>query len=70
MDWRHLWGKNGIVLSHFLSKGHLRDGTGADRTLLVQLFPDTDRREQGSDTDSGSAEVIYLINFQTGINLI
>ena len=70
MNRGHLRTKDSIIPPHFLCKLHFIDGTGADGTLLVLLFTDTDGGKKRADTDSCGTEIIYLINFQTGVNLV
>ena len=33
------------------------------------LFLDAEGSNQGADTDTGSTQVVYLINFQAGVDL-
>ena len=71
MDRGHLGTKNGIALSsHFFRKFYPLIGSGMDRSLLFADFPYMDCRNQGADTDSCGSQIVYLIDFQAGINLI
>ena len=70
MDRRHLGAQNGVVLTHFFCKDNLVDGRGTNGAFLMPLFPDTYCGQEGADTDPGSTQIIDLINFQTGINLV
>ena len=67
---RHLGAQDRVVLAHFLGKGYLFDSGGSDRALLVLFFPNLDGGEQRADPDSGSAEIVDLIDFEAGINLV
>ena len=59
---RHLRAEDGIVLSHFLCKGYFINGSRFDSTFLSLCFLRADRCDQGTDTDSCSTKVIYLVN--------
>ena len=67
---RHLRAENGVVFSHLLGKRNLGDGGRLYLTLIVSLFSYPDGGEKRTDTDSGSAKVIYLVNFQRCVDLI
>ncbi len=41
-----------------------------DIALLGLLFSDLNGGEQGTDTDPCRAQIVYLVNFQTGINFV
>ena len=62
MERRHLRTEDGIVLSHFLCKGYFINGSRFDSTFLSLCFLRADRCDQGTDTDSCSTKVIYLVN--------
>ena len=69
MDRRHLRGEDRVGLPHFLGKDLLLDGRGADRPLLRMLLPDPDRCDEGAHADAGGAQIIDLVDLQTGIDL-
>ena len=69
VDRRHLRTEDRIVLPHLFGKGYFINSGGVDLTLLMLLFPDTDRRDQGTDTDPCCSQVINFIDLQTGIDL-
>ena len=63
MDRRHLRTEDGVVLAHLLREDDavvIRRNDGAPRLLLLT---DTDRRDQGTDTDACRTEVVDLIDF-------
>ncbi len=69
MDGRHLGAEKGICLLHLFGKIHPVIGAGNHLVLIMLLVPDLQGRNQGADTDTGSAQVIYLINLKHGIYL-
>ena len=69
MDRRHLRAEDGVVFPHFFREDRFLDR--GRKNLAYRLFPVmcTEGSEQRADTDSGSAEVVDLIDLQAGINL-
>ena len=70
VDGRHLWAQDGIVFAHLLGKRNLGDGGRLYLALIVSLFSYPDSGEKRADTDSGRAQIIYLVDFQRCIDLI
>ena len=69
MERRHLRAEDRIILTHFFGKGNFLNGGRSDFSWLFLRFFGADGSKQGTNTDTGCSQVIYLINFQTGINL-
>ena len=68
MKRRHLRTQDRVILFHFLCKGNLFDGGRSNRTCLMLFFLGTKSSQKGTDTDAGSPQVIYLIDFQAGVD--
>ena len=69
MDRRHLRAKDGICITHFLCKHNTVVRTGNDLSGVSSFISYTKGRNQGTDTDARSAQVVYLIDFQHSIDL-
>ena len=74
MDRGHLRAEDRVLVAHFLCENKALELGGYDLTRLSAGFlelalPYTDGSKQGTHTDPGCSEVIYLIDFQTGVYL-
>ena len=69
VDGRHLGAEDCVIFTHFLGKYHT---FVAGRLYLAANFlflPDPEGGEEGTDADAGGAQIVYLVNFQAGVNL-
>ena len=69
MERRHLRAEDGVILFHFFCKNNFLNGRGLDIPFPVLLFFGADGCQKRTDTDTGCAEIVYLVNFQTGVDL-
>ena len=69
MNRRHLRTEDRVILAHFLGKQHAVHIGGNDGALLMLLFLGAQRGNQRADTDTRRSQIVYLVDFQTGINL-
>ena len=69
MDRGHLGTEDGVILAHILGKDSAVDVGRNDGTFRGLLLADTDGSQKGTDTDTGSSQVAYLVDLQAGINL-
>ena len=71
VDRGHLRAEDGVALVlHVLRKELSIIAGRTQRTLVMLLLPDTDRRDQRTHTDTCRAEVVDLIDLQHGVDLI
>ena len=70
MDRGHLRTDDGVVLTHLFGKRYLLNSGRTDVAVFAHLLTDTDRRQQGTDTDTCRTQVVDLIDLQTGVDLI
>ena len=57
------------MLPHFLSKYNLFNRRGLYFSWLFLLFLYTNGSQERTDTYSGCSQVVYLVNFQAGVDL-
>ena len=62
VDRGHLRTDDGVVLTHFFGKRYLLNSGRTDGAVLAQLLTDTDRGQQGTDTDTCRAPVVDFID--------
>ena len=70
MNRRHLWCEDGIVFTHFLRKDDAVVSCVFYLCLYAFSFPVFYSRDQRTDTDSGSPQVIYFVNLKDGTDFI
>ena len=69
MNRRHLGAEDGIVFTHFLCKDDFLDGGRLYLSGFFFLLPYTDGGKERADTNPCCSKIIYLVNFQRGIDL-
>ena len=69
MDRRHFRAEDRVFLLHFLGKDRPLVIVRYDDPLFIQARAHTDRRQQGTDADTGCTEVVDLVDLETGVNL-
>ena len=70
MERRHLRAEDGVFLTHLLGKGYFLDGSRLDGSLFILGLFCTDGSDQGTDTDPCRTQVVDLIDFQAGVDLV
>ena len=70
MDRRHLRAEDGVILSHLLREDHAFQSRGTDLPFFLLLFLLPDGGEKGAYADPCRAQVIDLVDLQTGIDLV
>ena len=66
----HLRADDGVVFPHFFGEQHTLIGTASDGPLFALLLPYLDGGEERTHTDSGSPQIVDLIDLQTGVDLV
>ena len=68
MDRGHLRTDDRVVFAHFFCEDYTLIVCWFDRALLMLFLLDADRREERTDTDASSTEVVDLIDLQAGVD--
>ena len=70
MNRGHLRAEDGIGFPHLLGKDHALMVGRFDFPFFFFMFPDTNGSQQRAYADPCTAQVVYFINFQTGIDFV
>ena len=62
VDRGHLRTDDGVVLAHLFGKRYLLNSGRTDGAVLAQFLTDTDRGQQGTDTDTCRTQVVDFID--------
>ena len=62
MDRGHLRTDDGVVLTHLFGERYLINSGRTDGAVLAQFLTDTDRGQQGTDTDTRRTQIVDLID--------
>ena len=62
VDRGHLRTDDGVILAHLFGKRYLLNSGRTDGAVLAQFLTDTDRGQQGTDTDTCRTQVVDFID--------